>query len=330
MKTLLLIFFSLLSLPILAQEVSNVQVRQEGGELIVSFDLSGTMKEYLVEIELAEDGEHFVSFGNFPCRVGPNEIKENLNEPVFIPSAVCRITARDLVAIYFQNMVYVKGGTFKMGSEDREALADEKPAMEVQLSSFFIGKFEVTQELWRYIMGHNPSHFQNCPECPVEQVSWDEVQIFLQKINAATGKFYRLPTEAEWEYAARGGIKRKGFRYSGSNDPSAVGWNNYNSDTSNFGNKPHPVGQQRPNELGLYDMSGNVWEWCNDWYSERYHRTQPDFEVNPQGPPLGEYRVFRGGAWNSTPVSCRVAKRGKLLPMYHDDILGFRLAHPAP
>jgi formylglycine-generating enzyme required for sulfatase activity len=210
--------------------------------------------------------------------------------------------------------VKVKGGTFTMGDS---ALEDAKPH-KVKLRSFYMQKTEVTQELWEAVMGSNPSYFNVCPNCPVEEVSWDDIQQFISKLNAKTGKTYRLPTEAEWEFAARGGKKSKGYKYAGSNEIEAVAWYDGNS-----GYKTHPVGQKSPNELGIYDMSGNVWEWCSDWYGESYYNSSPG--KNPQGPASGRRRVLRGGGWDYNPQLCRVSNRSYNYPGRRNDNVGFRL-----
>jgi formylglycine-generating enzyme required for sulfatase activity len=163
-----------------------------------------------------------------------------------------------------KNLVYVQGGSYMMGSSDGQPR--EKPVHKVTLSSFKISKYEVTQAQWKAVMGTNPSNFKGCDNCPVEQVSWNDTQTFLKKLNELTGKKYRLLSEAEWEYAARGGNKSKGYKYAGSNSLNNVAWHNGNS-----GKKTHPVGQKQPNELGLYDMTGNVYEWCQDWYDDKYY-----------------------------------------------------------
>ena len=166
-----------------------------------------------------------------------------------------------------KNMVYVEGGTFMMGAtseQGSDAYDREKPAHQVTLSSFSIGKYEVTQEEWEAVMGSNPSYFKG-KKLPVEKVSWDNCQKFIRKLNKLTGKQFRLPTEAEWEYASRGGSMSRGYKYAGGNDLGSVAWYDGNSD-----NKTHEVGKKQPNELGLYDMSGNVWEWCQDWYWDWY------------------------------------------------------------
>lgn len=217
------------------------------------------------------------------------------------------------------NMIFVKGGTFQMGSNDGSSY--EKPVHSVRVSDFYIGKYEVTQAEWKKIMGNNPSSFNDCENCPVENVSWNDIQDFLKKLNAKyPGKKYRLPTEAEWEYAARGGIQSKGFAYSGSNDLSEVGWY-----SDNAGSKPHPVGQKKANELGLHDMSGNVWEWCADWY-EKYPAAA---QTNPTGPAKGSARVGRGGSWRYGAEACRVSDRRSWRPgSLRYGHLGFRMVSP--
>lgn len=218
------------------------------------------------------------------------------------------------------DMVPVKGGTFKMGctKEQGDCQENEKPVHEVRLSDFSIGQYEVTQEQWQAVMGSNPSHNKNCKLCPVENVSWNDIQDFIKKLNKQTGKNFRLPTEAEWEFAARGGKESKGFKYAGGDVVDEVAWYNGNSD-----NKTHPVGKKKANELGLYDMSGNVWEWCADWYDGNYYAKSP--ADNPQGPSTGTYRVYRGGSYFSDPIHCRPAYRGYWLPDHRCNDIGFRL-----
>ena len=219
------------------------------------------------------------------------------------------------------NMVYVEGGTFWMGATDEQA-GDyddyETPVNRVHLSSYFIGQTEVTQELWREVMGTNPSKFLGNIKRPVEQVSWSECQTFISRLNELTGMNFRLLTEAEWEFAARGGNKSQGYKYAGSNTVGTVAWY-----TSNAGSTTHPVATKAPNELGLYDMSGNVWEWCQDWYGNYTSGEKTD----PTGPRTGSYRVFRGGSWWWHDTDCRVSCRGWFTgPSSHDDNIGLRLA----
>lgn len=215
-------------------------------------------------------------------------------------------------------MIAVKGGTFTMGAtaEQGSDVYDwEKPTHQVTLSDYMIGETEVTQELWKAVMGSNPSNFSGT-NLPVEQVSWDDCQTFITKLNQLTGKNFRLPTEAEWEYAARGGQKSRGYKYAGSNTLSDVAWY---GDNSSF--KTHPVKQKQANELGLYDICGNVWEWCQNWYGSYSSNAQ----TNPTGPSSGSGRVYRGGSWVSSASSCRVANRSYDSPGFRSNYLGFRV-----
>jgi formylglycine-generating enzyme required for sulfatase activity len=213
------------------------------------------------------------------------------------------------------DMVLVQGGTFSMGSDDGEK--NEKPVHTVTVNSFYICKYFVTQAQWQAVMGYNPS-LKKCDDCPVENITWDEAQTYCKKQSELTGRGYRMPTEAEWEYAARGGKKSDAFTYSGSNNIDDVAWYG-----SNAGGAPHPVGQKQPNELGLYDMTGNAWEWCSDWYDENYYGSGP--AQNPQGASTGPLRVIRGGSWRSPPRDCRAVDRNFDLPDYHSGSIGFRL-----
>ncbi|MCR5574330.1 MAG: formylglycine-generating enzyme family protein [Bacteroidaceae bacterium] len=215
-------------------------------------------------------------------------------------------------------MVQVEGGTFMMGAsdDDSDAFSNERPQHEVTLSSFAIGQTEVTQALWMAVMGENPSYFKG-DDRPVEFVSWNDCQTFIQKLNELTGKNFRLPTEAEWEYAARGGNQSQGYKYAGSNNLGNVAWY-----IDNSGYTAQEVGTKLPNELGLYDMSGNVLEWCQDWYGD-YSSTA---QTNPQGPSTGSDRVLREGSWLNFARSCRVSHRFHDSPSYRSNNLGFRLA----
>ena len=219
------------------------------------------------------------------------------------------------------DMIAVEGGTFTMGAtaeQASDAYSDEKPTHQVTLSSYYIGKTEVTQELWQAVMGSNPSGFSGA-NLPVEKVSWEDCQIFIAILNELTGKYFRLPTEAEWEYAARGGSKSQGYKYSGSNTVDDVAWY-----PSNSSSKTHPVATKAPNELGIYDMSGNVLEWCSDWYSSSYYSSSSQY--NPTGPASGSRRVYRGGSWGSSARLCRVSYRDYNGPSYRFYNLGLRLA----
>ena len=216
-------------------------------------------------------------------------------------------------------MVAVEGGTFMMGAtseQGSDAYDGEKPVHQVTLSSYYIGQTEVTQVLWEAVMGKNPSYFKG-ENKPVEYVSWDYCQDFVIKLNQLTGKRFRLPTEAEWEYACRGGKKSRGYKYSGSNTIGDVAWYYRNSS-----DMTHPVATKSPNELGLYDMSGNVWEWCQDWYG--YYSSAA--QTNPTGALSGSYRVYRGGSWGSVAKICRSSYRLSFTPGYRYNDLGLRLA----
>ena len=249
------------------------------------------------------------------------------------------------------DMVFVKGGTFTMGATSEQGsdyYSDELPTHQVTVSDFYIGKYEVTQQMWEHVMkyggtaadgstmsayasdvwlGSNPlSSYGVGNYYPAYYVSWEDiVNIFIPRLNKITGKTFRLPTEAEWEYAARGGNKSKGYKYSGSNSVGDVAWYEVNawyvgSSSSNYGT--HPVGTKAPNELGIYDMSGNVWEWCSDWYDDYTSSSQS----NPTGPSSGSSRVTRGGGWINAAPYCRVSYRYRSIPDSRSNALGFRLA----
>ncbi|MBR4709104.1 MAG: SUMF1/EgtB/PvdO family nonheme iron enzyme [Bacteroidaceae bacterium] len=216
-------------------------------------------------------------------------------------------------------MVPVEGGTFQMGATTEqisEAFDDEKPVHNVTLSSYYIGQTEITQALWQAVMGTNPSERKIDIDLPVENVSWDDCQEFISKLNELAGQKFRLPTEAEWEYAARGGNSSKGYIYSGSNKAKDVAW------YGRFMYRTQPVKKKRPNELGLYDMSGNVFEWCQDWYGSYSSLSQ----TNPVGPTSGTNRVIRGGSTATTPIACRVAYRDSATETFRGNLLGLRLA----
>lgn len=215
-------------------------------------------------------------------------------------------------------MIHVEGGTFTMGatSEMKDPNSYEKPTHQVTLSSYYIGETPVTQKLWQAVMGSNPSYFKGGNR-PVEEVSWYDCQEFINKLNQKTGKKFRLLTEAEWEYAARGGNKSKHTQYSGSNNLDEVAWYE-----SNSGGKTHPVKTKKPNELGIYDMSGNVWEWCQDWFDAYKKGSQ----TSPTGPTSGVSRVDRGGNWSTNVRYCYLSCRSFTYPEHGHNGLGLRLA----
>ena len=242
-------------------------------------------------------------------------------QPKLKPKKSPIITVKD---VSFK-MIYVVGGTFSMGGtyeQGRDQYYSE-PVHLVSLSTYYIGETEVTQELWKAVMGDNPSYFKD-DQRPVEQVSWDDCQEFLRKLNEFTGLKFRLPTEAEWEFAARGGEKSKGYKYSGSNDIDAVAWYLGNSSikgksSPDYGT--HLVKTKKPNELGIYDMTGNVLEWCSDWYDKYTYKSQSD----PQGPSTGTGRVRRGAGWTSILWSCPTSNRYHDTPDTRNNYLGLRL-----
>ena len=224
------------------------------------------------------------------------------------------------------NMVVVEGGSFMMGAtsdQGSDAFTDESPAHQVTLSTYRIGQTEVTQALWWAVMGSNPSYFTptygfaDILQRPVESVTWNNCQTFITRLNQLTGRNFRLPTEAEWEFAARGGNKSKHYKYAGSNAIDDVAWY-----TSNSGSTTQTVATKAPNELGLYDMSGNVDEWCQDRFGSYSSATQ----TNPTGPSTGSDRVFRGGAWYYNARYCRVSKRGYDAQTTTYTTVGLRLA----
>lgn len=225
-------------------------------------------------------------------------------------------------------MVPVKSGTFTMGATSEQvddALEWEYPSHQVTLSDYSIGQTEVTQALWVAVMGNNPSLFTTDPNRPVERVTWEDCQEFIAALNSITGKHFRLPTEAEWEYAARGGNKSQGFKFAGSNEIEEVAWymnNSYAVGGSSPDYGTHIVGTKMANELGIYDMSGNVWEWCQDYFGN--YSTEP--QTNPTGPETGTNRIRRGGGWDLEMQSCRISHRSNRAPTYKYNNQGLRLA----
>jgi formylglycine-generating enzyme required for sulfatase activity len=326
-KIVFQIILSVLYISAQGQKVSNLRAEQRGQDIVVFYSLE-TASPCEVSLLLSQDNG--VTWGaplkNVSGHVGKNISagEKQINwkvleerEQLVGDKIKFKVVASGKKSLE-PEMVYVEGGTFLMGGSSGES--DEKPVHSVTLSSFNIGKYEVTQAQWKSVMGSNPSYFKDCDQCPVESVSWNDVQDFIRKLNAQTGKNYRLPTEAEWEYAAKGGKSSKGYTYSGSNDLNSVSWN-----TDNSGGKTHAVGGKQANELGIYDMTGNVWEWCSDWYGT-YNSYS---ETNPTGASSGQNRVLRGGSWISSANFCRAAARLRINSDYRSYSLGFRLVFPA-
>jgi len=266
-----------------------------------------------------------IAGGPVPAAVpvpAPARVESIPPAPVTVPLlAPSGITYRDPVT--GMDFVLIKGGCFQMGDVFQDGDRDERPVHEVCLDDFYIGRYEVTQGQWQAIKSRNPSSHDKGDALPVEDVSWNDVQDYIKELNQKTGRYFRLPTEAEWEYAARSGGQRE--KWSGSNNESNLGTYAWYHD--NAGRETHPVGQKKPNALGLYDMTGNVWEWVSDWYDSSFY--EESTRSNPGGPGRGGDRVFRGGSYEDRATDLRTVKRNKKSNRRSDDTLGFRLALPA-
>ena len=334
----LLILLICLILPLTseAQTVSNAAFEQVNDKVKITYQLD---KSSAIRVYMSEDGGRTFKgpLTNVTGDVGSNVTPGSkiiwwnpLSEyEQIVGSNICfKVTAgaenrKFSVGGVLFTMVYVEGGTFTMGAtiEQTEYDSDESPTHKVTLSDYYIGETEVTQALWYAVMGTNPSYFTG-DNNPVEKVSYTDCIEFIDKLNEMfsgrlNGMKFALPTEAQWEFAARGGNKSRGYKYSGSNYIGDVAWYDNNS-----GDKTHPVAQKKPNELGLYDMSGNVWEWCRDWSGSYSSSSQ----TNPIGPTNGSDRVNRGGSWYNYARLCRVSFRFYYFPSYRFNYLGFRLA----
>ena len=329
-----LVFFLLLSVVTavcsFGQTVSNVDAYQEGKNIIITYDTdkAGCVGDVYCSTDGGRTwGEPLLQVTgdvNKQVQAGSHRIVwDVLSEREKLAGAnICfKVEAnsgRFMVNGVSFEMVRVEGGTFRMGAtseQEDDARSDEKPVHSVTLSSYYIGKTEVTQALWQAVMGSNPSGFEGA-DLPVENVSWNDCQKFIQKLNSLSGRKFRLPTEAEWEFACRGGNNSCGYKYSGSNNLGSVAWYNGNSD-----DQTHPVGTKAPNELGIYDMNGNVWEWCKDWYG--YYKAIS--RTNPLGPLVGLGRVTRGSCWGDGSWKCRSSRRGYSDPAFRSDGIGLRL-----
>ena len=294
----------------------------------------------LWEVESDGTAMKFVDFGTYSYRVQSDGYQTNMGEVIVNdpdkPKIVSLILSRILKdeetftvdGVSF-TMKLVEGGVFQMGTskhsyDDYDSYDGAVPISihSVTLSNYYMGESEVTQALWKVVMGTNPSYFKG-DNLPVEQVSWNDCQEFIRKLNQKTNRNFRLPTEAEWEYAARGGWKSLGYKYAGSNNISDVAWY---WDSSDDAPPTHSVKTKQPNELDLYDMSGNVWEWCRDWYDSSYYSDSPQF--NPQGPSSGFFRVLRGGCCVSCAMDCQVSGRDFASPSDREQRMGFRLCLP--
>jgi len=310
------LFLFVVAATLQSQTITNVQARQEGLIIIISYDMFGSLKDdqEIVVGYTSDGGKSYTPISGTEGDVG-SQVTSGTGKEIFWPVTDNTPTGKDLrFKVWAEiptppGMIYVAEGSFQMGSSNGDK--DEKSIHTVTVSSFFMDATEVTQAEYRRIMGSNASNFSGCDECPVVMVSWKDATEYARKV----GK--RLPTEAEWEYAARGGNQSTGTTYSGSNDLDRVGWYHDNSR-----DKTHPVGQKQPNELGLYDMSGGVREWCADWYLEHYYIQVPS--VNPSGPAFGSHRVLRGGSWKYDRSDCRVTARYRSHPGNKLNNNGFR------
>ena len=307
----------------------NVSSKPVGADVFVDGIKVGTTPDVFTNIlvgnhklEMKKDGyqdfsENITIQENTTFRLEDKELKKGLGDKEQKKGLGDRATFT-VNGVSFE-MIKVEAGTFTMGAtpEMQAPDSDEKPTHQVTLTNnYYMGKTEVTQSLWKAVMGSSPSYFKGDSK-PVESVSWNDCQTFISKLNMATGKDFRLPTEAEWEFAARGGNKSRHYQYSGSNVLENVAWYDDNS-----GRTTHAVATKQPNELGLYDMSGNVWEWCQD----RYGNYSFESQTNPTGAYSGSSRVIRGGSWGSSAWYCRSSNRFNFDPDYWNYYLGFRLA----
>jgi formylglycine-generating enzyme required for sulfatase activity len=316
-----------------AQKVYNIRAEQRGQDIVILYSLEST-SPCKVSLTLSQDNGSTWSnpLINVSGDIGNNitsgekqiiwKVLEEL-EQLIGDRIIFKIVVNDRKS-FEPEMVFVGGGFFMMGSI--KGVDFEFPVHQVELSPFFIGKYEVTQAQWFDVMGYLPIKNNKCMKCPIENVSWLEVQLFIEKLNVFTGKNYRLPSEAEWEYAAKGAFYSKNYLYSGANSIDEVAWVYENSKS-----KSHEVGTKMPNELGIYDMSGNVMEWTLDWYSSYSSEAQ----LNPKGSNYGKGKVIRGGGYfdgndrsNIGYQGCTTFSRFILQPNRKAEALGFRLVLP--
>lgn len=263
---------------------------------------------------------------NLPVDTKSNEVKEPLSptvRPAIKPAEKPRTLSVELQTQLLQEMIFVEGGSFEMGSRLSTAANREKPAHKVTLDSFYIGKTEVTQQLFEAIMGWDYSYF-SCATCPVNNISWFNMQLFIERLNQATGKVFRLPTEAEWAYAAKGGQQSKNYLYSGSDNIDDVAWYAGNAEK-----RSHPVATKKPNELGLYDMTGNLWEFCQDTMKRHIYTEKP--RVNPLYQPSSDLKkktmkVLRGSGYEFAAHESEVFRRDGATSNVRMPDIGFRLA----
>jgi formylglycine-generating enzyme required for sulfatase activity len=352
-----------------AQTITNVNARQQGREVHISYDIFGASltDKFTIQVFMGTDQGWQGPLTAVKGHVGPNVaggcckkiiwraldernyFKGTYQFKIIGESESFSESDQDLhlTTAYEPQLIYVKGGNFWMGSfyDSPDNGEDENPKHKVKVSSFYMGKFEVTYGEFKTFVGETGyitdaeregsefnwrSNFQGLTDKtdenlhPVVYISWYDTQAYIKWLNRKTGKKYRLPTEAEWEFAAKGGTGSKGFLFSGSNNIDSVACYKGNSR-----NHTHAVGQKQPNELGLFDMTGNVWEWCQDWYDASYYSSRPDLDVNPQGGSPAKYKIRRGGSWLNDPAFCRVSNRDWDTLGFRRQILGFRLVLPS-
>jgi len=305
------------------KEVITVYKEKESNKAIIKFlcdanaflyidgDKKGTLKkdialrvaiakgEYAVKVVSSENQNDYVKFNYVISEIGVEKLEE-INLQNLINQRIKKESEEK------ERQRLATEAELKLKQQKENAIKISNSIEMINVGTFFIGKYEVTQEQWQAVMENNPSIHKDCSLCPVENVSWYDAQDFIKRLNILTGKSYRLPTEAEWEYAAKGGNLTHNYTFAGSDDINSVAWYPENSNK-----QTHAVGQKQPNELGIYDMSGNVWEWCSDWYDNRQ-----------------KYRVRRGGSWFSGAIYGRVAFRDYFSPDYRNTDLGFRLVSP--
>lgn len=324
--TIWAVFF--MSLDAHAAYVRNEAIHQQGGRVIITYDLEGTARELSVDLTLTTGGRVYTGkdlhFEGDLGRVVPGRGKRVVwNVLLDFPGGLRGPIEVELSASgEFMEMSFIQGGCFVMGclKGDNVCEADETPPHKVCLDDFYMGKYEVTQGQWRELMGAAPSFNAGCDDCPVEQIKWEDALEFLGRLSKRTGRKYRLPTEAEWEYAARG--RDMDSLWSGTSNASSL--KDFAWLTGNSGGRTHPVGQRKPNSLGLYDMTGNVWEWCADWYDDRYYGASP--LRAPRGPKKGAARIARGGSWSVGPSGARNTFRSQVSHGSINFDLGFRVA----
>jgi len=327
-KVLIIVAILIIAMISQAAKDKNSLMRQEGNRGVVRYDLVGDAGEDAeVNLSIEYNGKRYTQ-DELSITGDIGKVVTGSNKAIFWD--VIKDFPRGLVGtvdwfldvggkvfrdpVTGMEFVFVKGGCYQMGSNS--GISDEKPVHEVCVDDFYIGKYEVTQGEWEKVMGNNPSRFTSCgSDCPVETVSWDDAKDFIRKLNSRSSVTFRLPKEAEWEYAAKGG---ENHTYSGSDNVDSVAWYG-----SNSGNKTHRVGTKQANGFGLYDMSGNVWEWVEDVYNKNaYSKHQRN---NPIYTGKGSYRVLRGGSWNFSAGLVRSADRSAWGPGNRDYYLGFRV-----